>query len=149
MHLLSSPNPAQLEMRILANHGGDRRFQFLRGRWSRAWRLAKSKAKLEKEHEAEEKKKQEEAQKSGAGLGILAGYGSGNSDSEEEPPQPKAENAQTEVPTKPSEAETSEKAGNKDIDEEVIKEARRKRLKEWTEKRRAAKAGGNDLKTED
>lgn len=32
-----SPNPQQLEMRILANHGSDPRFAFLRGRWGRAW----------------------------------------------------------------------------------------------------------------
>ncbi|KAF5338842.1 hypothetical protein D9758_015569 [Tetrapyrgos nigripes] len=28
--ILASPNPAQLEMGILANHGGDKRFAFLR-----------------------------------------------------------------------------------------------------------------------
>lgn len=32
VHIISSPNPAQLEMRILANHGPDKRFAFLRGR---------------------------------------------------------------------------------------------------------------------
>jgi hypothetical protein len=36
-HIRESPNPAQLEMRILANHGSDGRFAFLRGRWKRAW----------------------------------------------------------------------------------------------------------------
>ncbi|KIL63732.1 hypothetical protein M378DRAFT_186945 [Amanita muscaria Koide BX008] len=46
VHLHSSPNPAQLEMRILANHGADKRFAFLRGRWSHAWRLAKYKVQL-------------------------------------------------------------------------------------------------------
>jgi len=67
-HLISSPNPAQLEMRILANHGADKRFSFLRGRWSRFWKSTKAHLKQEKE---------------GAGLGDLAGYGSGESDSEE------------------------------------------------------------------
>src|SRR5882757_696876 len=36
-HITSSPNPEQLEMRILANHGNDTRFSFLRGRWKCAW----------------------------------------------------------------------------------------------------------------
>ncbi|KAJ1303993.1 hypothetical protein OPQ81_008402 [Rhizoctonia solani] len=36
-HIRTSPNPKQLEMRILANHGADPRFAFLRGRWKRAW----------------------------------------------------------------------------------------------------------------
>ncbi|KAG8760446.1 hypothetical protein FRC11_000400 [Ceratobasidium sp. 423] len=36
-HIRASPNPTQLEMRILANHGADPRFAFLRGRWKRAW----------------------------------------------------------------------------------------------------------------
>ncbi|KAF8317463.1 hypothetical protein DL93DRAFT_573499 [Clavulina sp. PMI_390] len=37
-----SPNPQQLEMRILANHGSDPRFAFLRGRWKRAWNRIKN-----------------------------------------------------------------------------------------------------------
>ena len=83
-HIMSSPNAAQLEMRILANHGADPRFAFLRGRWSRAWRLTKGKLRLELE--AERKRKEELAQKSSsATLGGLAGYGSsGEDDSEDE-----------------------------------------------------------------
>jgi hypothetical protein len=44
-YIVSSPNPVQLEMRILANHGGDPRFAFLRGRWKRAWESAKESSK--------------------------------------------------------------------------------------------------------
>jgi hypothetical protein len=44
-YIVSSPNPVQLEMRILANHGGDPRFAFLRGRWKRAWETAKETSK--------------------------------------------------------------------------------------------------------
>lgn len=50
-HLLTSPNAAQLEMRILANHGADKRFAFLRGRWSRAWQITKARIKLGMEAE--------------------------------------------------------------------------------------------------
>ncbi|KAG8876721.1 hypothetical protein FRB97_003981 [Tulasnella sp. 331] len=41
-HILSSPNPTQLESRILANHGMDPRFAFLRGRWKRRWEAVKA-----------------------------------------------------------------------------------------------------------
>ncbi|KAG8986068.1 hypothetical protein FRB94_014011 [Tulasnella sp. JGI-2019a] len=43
-HILSSPNPTQLESRILANHGMDPRFAFLRGRWKRRWDATKAKS---------------------------------------------------------------------------------------------------------
>ncbi|KAF8966139.1 hypothetical protein BDZ97DRAFT_1641017, partial [Flammula alnicola] len=120
-HLLSSPNAAQLELRILANHGSDRRFSFLRGRWKRAWNLAKAKARIEKEKEKEEK----EAEKS-AGLGVLAGYGSDDSESGGED----SGVGDVSVPTATEEPQAVE---------EPVKEARRKRLKEWAERRRATK----------
>jgi len=66
-HIQSSPNPAQLEMRILANHGADDRFAFLRGRWSRYWKAATDQTRTEI-------LKRDEP----AGLGGLAGYGSDN-----------------------------------------------------------------------
>jgi len=65
LHIQSSPNPAQLEMKILANHGADHRFAFLRGRWSRCW-------KATTDHARAEFLKRDEP----AGLGGLAGYGS-------------------------------------------------------------------------
>ena len=65
LHIQSSPNPAQLEMRILANHGADHRFAFLRGRWSRFWEAMT-------DHARKETLKRDEP----AGLGGLAGYGS-------------------------------------------------------------------------
>lgn len=40
-HIAASPNPLQLELRILANHGGDERFEFLRGRWKSTWQALK------------------------------------------------------------------------------------------------------------
>lgn len=64
-HIQSSPNPAQLEMRILANHGADDRFAFLRGRWSKYWKTATDQARTEV-------LKRDEP----AGLGGLANYGS-------------------------------------------------------------------------
>lgn len=67
-HLLASPNPTQLEMRILANHGTDKRFDFLRGRWARAWNLLKAKERQRKQNIADAS--------SVKPLGTLAGYGS-------------------------------------------------------------------------
>ncbi|KAB5591875.1 hypothetical protein CTheo_4663 [Ceratobasidium theobromae] len=67
-HLGGSPNPIQLEMRILANHGTDPRFAFLRGRWKRAWARMRT---LEQPPAG-----------MGAGIGGLAGYASDSDDSE-------------------------------------------------------------------
>lgn len=75
--IMSTGNPAQLEMRILANHGADKRFAFLRGRWKAAWMAMKRNAE-----------KEEEAKKSSSadGLGNLADYG--DSDEEEDETKP-------------------------------------------------------------
>lgn len=35
--LVASPNPQVLELRILTNHAGDRRFEFLKGRYRNHW----------------------------------------------------------------------------------------------------------------
>lgn len=64
-HIRSSPNPAQLEMRILANHGADDRFAFLRGRWSKYWKAMTDQARTDILKRDEH-----------AGLGGLADYGS-------------------------------------------------------------------------
>jgi hypothetical protein len=106
-HILSSPNPAQLEMRILVNHGADKRFAFLRGRWSNFWKTTKNRLRLEQNQEKEI-----------VGLHSLAGYGSDDSDSKEQ-------------------IDTTVTATTES--EEAIKEARRARLKDWTDKRRATK----------
>ncbi|KAJ7086415.1 hypothetical protein B0H15DRAFT_348651 [Mycena belliarum] len=72
--IASTVNPAQLEMRILANYGGDRRFAFLRGRWKARWAAMKRDAE-----------KAEEAKKLSAGLGTLADYGDSDEEVDVEP----------------------------------------------------------------
>ncbi|KIL63719.1 hypothetical protein M378DRAFT_164155 [Amanita muscaria Koide BX008] len=79
VHIHSSPNPAQLEMRIPANHGADKRFAFLRGRWSHAWRLAKYKVRLQTEEAAKEKDMEQKSDN----LVALAGYGDSDEDGSE------------------------------------------------------------------
>ncbi|PIL34455.1 hypothetical protein GSI_03231 [Ganoderma sinense ZZ0214-1] len=136
-HILASPNPAQLEMRILANHGADARFAFLRGRWSRAWRLAKGKARLEMEAEKRRKEEDSKAQNN-AGIGGLAGYGDSDAESEdgEDDPKPAIEEASGEAEGQVGVSSTVEPAPEPD---EEVKAARRARAREWAEKRRAAK----------
>ena len=130
-HLLSSLNPAQLEMRILANYGSDKRFAFLRGRWSRGWNLIKAKARLETDKEKDQTGKPDEVGKnqSGLGLGLVTGYGSDEEDVEEPSAISKDGDA---LPAEPPDSTM--------VAEEAAKEARRKRAKEWAEKRREMKS---------
>ncbi|KAJ7641526.1 hypothetical protein FB45DRAFT_358980 [Roridomyces roridus] len=83
--IVATANPAQLEMRILANYGGDKRFAFLRGRWKAAWIASKREA--EKELQEEEAKRADTA----GGLGTLADYGDSDEEGSEEQPQPQDE----------------------------------------------------------
>ena len=130
-HVLSSPNPAQLELRILANHGADPRFAFLRGRWARAWRLAKA-------HVQADRAKAEAQSQAKVGLGGLAGYGGTDSESDdgdnEADDMPADEAAQAGGVSEPLAQSTPEVA------EDEVKAARRARAKEWAEKRRLAQA---------
>ncbi|KZV71202.1 hypothetical protein PENSPDRAFT_578118 [Peniophora sp. CONT] len=130
-HILASPNAAQLEMRILANHGSKREFAFLRGRWSRAWAATKSQARAEKEGTS--------VKKTGAGLGGLIVYGSDSDDeaSEEAEEQASAITQASPIPTDPTSDATLKVHATHDDD--TAKEARRARAREWAERRRAEK----------
>ena len=140
-HLLSSPNPAQLEMRILANFGSDKRFAFLRGRWSKRWNLIKVKARFvtERSKEKDQSDVMMEKNPAGSSLGLVTGYGSDDDDDSErdddmEEPGSislKGKDAAHDPPAEPPDTTTVE---------EVAKEARRKRAKEWAEKRREMKS---------
>jgi hypothetical protein len=129
VHLHSSPNPAQLEMRILANHGADKRFAFLRGRWSRAWRITKERARQEKIARSAQSTQASQ----GVGLGGLAAYG----DSEDGSEKSESENISS-VRIGEGSATTLDTLENRDIRlEEAEKEARRARAREWIAQRRA------------
>lgn len=78
--LSSSDNPSLLEMRILANHGSDPRFSFLRKgkaqKWKSEWEKIKrgeevviEKAEEEKEMDQDEEKKKQLDEKEGKGKG--------------------------------------------------------------------------------
>ncbi|KAG9312463.1 hypothetical protein JVU11DRAFT_6847 [Chiua virens] len=125
-HIISSPNPAQLEMRILANYSTDKRFAFLRGRWSRVWRIEKERAK---QRLAEEAQKTQSPPVS-TPLGGLAGYGDSDSDggSKGDNPTEEPEDARGAPPTQ---------GQHSNEDEDEVKEARRARAREWSARRRA------------
>ncbi|KAL5480487.1 hypothetical protein ACEPAI_1757 [Sanghuangporus weigelae] len=74
-HLQASPDRTRLTARILANHGADRRFAFLRGRWSRAWVRAKAKAVAADMQKEDRKKTASSSQLTG-----LADYGDSDED---------------------------------------------------------------------
>lgn len=146
IHLASSPNPAQLEMRILANYGTDKRFAFLKGRWSQAWKMMKGKARMNKENEEKVK-----TMSSGTALGGLDGYGDSDADSdshfgsegkaeEKQDPEDKTDNDPIASPQANVDVQISVEstAPSSNPDEEAIKEARRQRARLWAEKRKNA-----------
>ncbi|KAI0643287.1 hypothetical protein C8Q79DRAFT_928466 [Trametes meyenii] len=149
-HVLSSPNPAQLEMRILANHGADPRFAFLRGRWSRTWRLTKGKIRLEQE--AEKRRAAKDVGKVAVALGGLAGYGDSDEDEDEneddgdnaDPPDVAEAKETVDSTANATDGHPDGEGQREGVDpsevEDALKAARRARAREWAEKRRAAKA---------
>jgi len=108
-YIVSSPNPVQLEMRILANHGGDPRFAFLRGRWKRAWASAK------------ESSKSRTAQASLPKSSGLVSYDSGD------------EKSRNDDDMSEGVRDTHSQAA---ADDARIKAERRARVKEWSRKRK-------------
>ncbi|GAA5974070.1 hypothetical protein JCM11641_008245 [Rhodosporidiobolus odoratus] len=89
--LQTSPNPSLLELRILANHGSDPRFRFLRckgqgqgeekngGKLSEVWeRIRRGEDPLGREKEVEK-----ETAMGGGGLGGLLAYGSSDEEEDE------------------------------------------------------------------
>jgi hypothetical protein len=108
-YIVSSPNPVQLEMRILANHGGDPRFAFLRGRWKRAWESAKE--------NSESRTLQASLSKSSG----LVSYDSGDEKSKDDDDMLEGVGNMLSQPA---------------IDDARIKAERRARVKEWSRKRK-------------
>ncbi|KAF8497416.1 hypothetical protein F5888DRAFT_1613273 [Russula emetica] len=122
-HTVRAANDAQLRARILAHHGADVRFAFLRGRWSHAWALAQAEA-----NRAVLEEEREKAQSADA-LGGLTGYGSGSEEDDAEDDNVAAEDGQA-----------TQEAQSEEVALRVAQEARRAKAREWAEKRRAAKA---------
>ncbi|KAI6097041.1 hypothetical protein F5141DRAFT_481037 [Pisolithus sp. B1] len=110
-HIISSPNPAQLEMRILANHGADKR---------------------QERREARESEKTEKPSGSSSLQGLMVGYG----DSEESGDDPSGSEAAADEAAIVSKSRFGGFDGTSS-DEIDRQKARRERAKEWSARRRA------------
>ncbi|KAF8576737.1 hypothetical protein K439DRAFT_1664504 [Ramaria rubella] len=125
-HLLTSPNPGQLEMRILANHGSDQRFAFLKGRWRNAWQAMKLVAKTEKD--TSDRETTQETQ------GGLVVYGESDESDDEDPREDLR-------PEPNNEEDTSRVILSEEVIGEKEKEARKMRAREWAKQRKEEKNG--------
>ncbi|CEL57182.1 hypothetical protein RSOLAG1IB_08415 [Rhizoctonia solani AG-1 IB] len=125
-HIRGSPNPTQLEMRILANHGADPRFAFLRGRWKRAW------AQMRQGQEVLNVEPKQSV------IGGLSGYASdsdsGQKSGDEEESGQQSAHAVQEASLSSEHDET-----------EKLKAERRARAKDWARKRREAQLNAEGL----
>ena len=146
-HTVRATNDAQLRARILAHHGADVRFAFLRGRWSRAW----ARAQAEANRAVLEEEEREKAQGAGA-LGGLTGYGSGSAEDDAEDgngggggdavdgsSDNVTEHTQV-LEGAAGDGQATQEAQSEEVASRAAKEARRTKAREWAEKRRAAKA---------
>lgn len=123
--LLASPSPSLLEIRILANHGADPRFSFLRkgGKWREIWEKIRVVPKVEVPPKGEEQSS------------LVAAYGSDSEtdDDDEAPervPEPAAETIE-DSPLAPDEL---------DVQATRKREAMALKAREWAAKRQAARA---------
>jgi len=145
-HIVRATNDAQLRARILAHHGADTRFAFLRGRWGRAWARAQTDANRAVMTE------REKAQSAGA-LGGITGYGSGSGsedDAEDDGNDDEnevgvggggvTERAQVLGEEALEDRQATQDAQLEEFALRTAQEARRAKAREWAEKRRAAKA---------
>lgn len=101
-------------MRILANHGADPRFAFLRGRWKHAWAAAKAKVGKAKDP--------------APALGGLLGYESDGSESQGE---------EEEIPLVDPAPSIDDSEANANIVDEAEQERRRERARQWSSLRKA------------
>lgn len=152
--LLSSPNPSLLELRILANHASDPRFEFIRGRYKTTWERLKADAR--RQRDIKSGKAGQEKKVFGA---LLGGYESSDDDDEDEnehsnnegdgplgnggtpPPPPGDEDIPS--PPSPPPPPPDEPVDDKPqhslpiLDDEAVEKQRLKRIKldEWKRKR--------------
>lgn len=142
-HVVRAANDAQLRARILAHHGADARFAFLRGRWGRAWARAQANARREVLAE-------QEAQEAGA-LGGLTGYGSGSESEGEGEDEPRGEDrhdtggaGDSDDSVRVVTAQAAQELKPEEPAVRTTQEARRAKAREWIQKRRAERAAGVD-----
>ncbi|SCV68824.1 BQ2448_945 [Microbotryum intermedium] len=138
--LSNAADPSLLEIRIMANHGRDSRFDFLRkeGKWSEVW----DKIKRGEPVGEEAKRKDEEKVVAGNGLG-LNGYGSDSGEEEEgkgDAAVVKQEGNAGEGSAEGTPIPTPATEEDKDEQERRAKKA--EKIKEWARKRKEAREKG-------
>lgn len=135
--LSTAADPSLLEIRILANHGNDPRFGFLRkgGKWRNVWEEIRREGKVETAVPAA----------GAAGLGLVA-YGSEEESEEEEGVVEEVQEAQEvreEVPAvidEPAEEEVLVPPLEMEEDR-AKKEVKQEKAREWARKRKEAREG--------
>ncbi|KAH9045977.1 hypothetical protein EDB84DRAFT_1587066 [Lactarius hengduanensis] len=135
-HVARAANDAQLRARILAHHGADARFAFLRGRWGRAWARAQADARREILAERE-------AQDAGA-LGGLTGYGSGSEGEGESSGGGGDGGGDSDDGVRVVIAQAAQEPEPEEPAADATQEARRAKAREWAQKRRAERAARAD-----
>lgn len=139
-HVARATNDAQLRARILAHHGADARFAFLRGRWGRAW--ARAQADARREILAEQ-----EAQGAGA-LGGLTGYGSGSESEGESSGGGGDGGGGSDGGVRVVIAQAAQEPEPEELAAGAMQEVRRAKAREWAQKRRAERADNQQQRTE-
>lgn len=149
--LARAANGTQLALRILAHHGADARFAFLRGRWPRAW------ARIQQRVADDAAEKARAAER--AALGGLAGYGDSGSEGDDEEAEDghvgredkgqdtgrARDTAEDDLLVAKQDGQDQPGGGGQDaVNDATVQEARRARAREWAEKRRAAKGADTD-----
>ncbi|SCZ90940.1 BZ3500_MvSof-1268-A1-R1_Chr1-3g02403 [Microbotryum saponariae] len=140
--LSNAADPSLLEIRIMANHGRDPRFDFLRkeGKWSDVWE------RIKKGEPVGEEARRNAEENVGNGLGLgLNGYGS---DSEEEEGDTAAAEEEDKLKDAANEASIPTPSTEEDKDEQERRAKKAEKIKEWARKRKEAREKEAD-KTQD
>ncbi|GAA5851567.1 hypothetical protein JCM9279_006900 [Rhodotorula babjevae] len=149
--LSSSPNPSLLELRILANHGADARFAFLRpgargGRWRETWeRIRSGELRADGEEKEETPVGEREEGEKGGGMAGLAAYGSSDEDEGgDEAARAEVGAAEPEALARPG-GQAAEEGPSVEEDPAAVQERLRRqeqkaeKARAWAQKRREAR----------
>jgi hypothetical protein len=125
-----SKNPQQLEMRILANHGSDPRFAFLRGRWRRAWEHIKAPPPPKPVATAS------------SNFSGLADYAEDSNSEDDERQSPSKPNSEPEIGSVGPVTADLDKSASESLETLAAQMGRRERARLWAAKRRPDSAAG-------
>ncbi|SGY30222.1 BQ5605_C002g01130 [Microbotryum silenes-dioicae] len=135
--LSNAADPSLLEIRIMANHGRDPRFDFLRkeGKWSDVWERIKKGEPVGEEARRNDEENVGNGSGNGLGLG-LNGYGS---DSEEEEGDTATAEEEDKLREAANETPIPTPSTEEDKDEQERRAKKAEKIKEWARKRKEAR----------